>query len=309
VKGTLTPAAGLAVLKFGESVESVATKSGVFRLLATRPGVELHEGAMVRGKHLNLVPFDDSADSATEVYYIVSGSLRTVLPTGVITVRAGDVLVTEGLSEPVIFETLEDVRFLYFSTRPTFNQVGENLRELMRLAGDVEIRDGYTAGHCLRMQRLAFATGRELGLPHQRQYNLEYGSYLHDVGKLQVSQKILTKRGSLTEEEWAEMRRHPGYGKTMLERTFLNTAAQIVEQHHERLDGSGYPFGLRGDEILLESLIVGVADTYDAMVTERPYRPASTRDRALGELRDAAGARFPPDVVDAFRAVEGRASH
>ncbi len=306
--GELTLTAGLAVVKCGESDDTVATRSGVFRLLASRPGVELHEGTMRRGRHLNLVPFEDPAEDAVEVYYILRGSLRAEMPSGVVTAGRGDVLVAEGLSEPVIFETLDDVQFLYFSTKRTFKEVAGNLRELMRLASDVEIRDGYSAGHSLRMQRLAFAAGRELGLPHPRLYNLEYGSYLHDVGKLRIPRSILVKPGALTAEEWAEMRRHPAYGREMLEPTFLRAAGQIVEQHHERLDGSGYPLGLRGDEILVESLIVGVVDTFDSMTTERPYRPAATRERALRELERAAGVLFPRDVVEAFCAIEGRVS-
>ncbi len=306
MKGEFPLTTGLAVVKSGESSDAVSTRSGVFRLLVSRPGMELHAGTIERGKHLNLVPFEDPAEDAAEVYYIVQGSLRAVLASGVVTARRGDVLIAEGLSEPVIFETLDEVQFLYFSTKRTFSQIATNLRELMRLASDVEIRDGYTAGHCLRMQRLAFATGRELGLPQPRMYNLEYGSYLYDVGKLRIPQTVLLKPGALTDEEWVDMRKHPEYGRDMLTPTFLREAAPIVQQHHERLDGSGYPLGLRGEEILVESLIVGVVDTYEAMTNERPYRPAVLRERALSELDRAAGTLFPRDVVQAFRAVEGK---
>ncbi len=295
---------GLVILRSGESVESVTTKSGVFRLLASLPGVELHLGTLVKGKQLNLVPFDGSPEGASEAYYVLRGSLRASPPTGPIRVGQGDLILAESLTEPVIFETTEEVEFLYISNRPTFHQVSGQLRELMRLAAEVETRDAYSAGHCLRIQKLAFATGKELGLPHPRLYLLEYGSYLHDLGNLRLPRAMLVKRGALTAEEWVEMKRHPGYGKDMLRGTFIPDAGLIVEQHHERLDGSGYPQGLRGDQIQVEASIVGVVDTFDAMTTERPYRPAATREQALSELEDSAGALFPRDVVSAFRTAE-----
>ena len=157
---------------------------------------------------------------------------------------------------------------------------------------------------------MSFATGRELGLPHYRLHLLDCGAYLHDLGKVKVPLEILNKPARLTPEEFAVIQRHPSFGREMLEGTWMKPSGLIVEQHHERLDGSGDPFGLAGDEILVESYIVAVADTYDAMTTDRPYRKALTPEEAFAELNKYAGTHHLKEVVKAFfsaiRQVESR---
>ncbi len=295
---------GLYVYRNSDHFETVTTKSGAFRLLASHPGIEIHEGTMVKGKQLNLLPFGDGDPAAAEAYYILCGTMRATLPTCVITVGRNDLIVTSSLKGPVIFETLEDVRFLYVCSRSTFGEVSTKLRELTHLAAEVELRDGHTAGHGLRVQSLAFATGQQLGMSHERLHDLEYGAYLHDVGKCRIPLTILTKPGALDEEEWTEMRRHSEYGMQMVLETTLRGAAKIIEQHHERFNGSGYPRGLSGDEIMPEALVVGIADTFDSLTSGRPWRPALPRGHALRVLEDAAGVLFPRDLLKAFRAAE-----
>jgi putative nucleotidyltransferase with HDIG domain len=153
---------------------------------------------------------------------------------------------------------------------------------------------------------LAIRTGERLGLPGQRLIDLSYGAYLHDVGKVRVPVGILNKPGRLTDEEWVEMRRHPEYGAEMLrEKNFLRAAAQIVVSHHENYDGSGYPHGLRGEEIPMEARVVSVVDAYDAITSERPYQVAGAKSKAVQELRLNAGTQFDPRVVRAFLSVIG----
>ncbi|MEW6045648.1 MAG: HD-GYP domain-containing protein [Bacillota bacterium] len=169
------------------------------------------------------------------------------------------------------------------------------------LAALVEGKDQYTEDHCHHMAELALQLGIRMGLPPGRLDQLTYAAILHDIGKVGVPDQILGKKGPLTESEWELMRQHPTIGAKVLERIdFLKDAAEIVEQHHERYDGTGYPKGLAGEAIRLEARILAVVDAYDAMVTTRPYRKAMTRAEAVEELRRCAGNQFDPAVVQAL---------
>jgi len=174
----------------------------------------------------------------------------------------------------------------------------ESLTQSMEMA--IELRDPYTAKHQSRVARLATAIAAEMGLPEERIEGLKYASLLHDIGKLSVPTQILTKPTKLSEEELALIRSHPKRGYDIFKQVdFPWPVAEIVYQHHERLDGSGYPRGLKGDEILLEARILAVADVVDAMVSYRPYRPALGLDKALEEISNGRGRLYDPDVVDA----------
>ena len=178
---------------------------------------------------------------------------------------------------------------------------------LRSLATAIDTRDDYTGGHVERVARYAAATGRELGLAGEALRALWIGALLHDVGKIGVSDAILKKPGALTDEEYEEMKRHPGIGgKVMDSSSFLRPGLPAVLHHQEHWDGTGYPSGLRGEEISLQGRIVAVVDCYDAIVTARPYRGAASEDDALAEIRACAGTQFDPAVVDAFIRAAGR---
>jgi response regulator RpfG family c-di-GMP phosphodiesterase len=177
---------------------------------------------------------------------------------------------------------------------------------LRSLATAIETRDDYTGGHVERVARYATATGREMGLAGEELRSLWVGALLHDVGKIGVPDQVLKKPAPLTYEEYEEMKRHPEIGATIMQRSsFLRPGLPAVLHHQERYDGSGYPYGLRGDDISLQGRIVAVVDTYDAIVSSRPYRNGSTYEHALAEIVRNAGSQFDPQVVDAFlRAAE-----
>lgn len=290
---------GLQIRRKGDALETVQTKAVVLNLLAGG-GMEVVEGVLSTGGRITLLGSDQIGDEAQEIYYLLAGSLAQVDSPDSEVLVSGDYLVTRNLQEDAIFTALEEVRFLYVTSKPFFKEISIRLQDLMRLAVEVEMRDGYTAEHCLRLQRLSFATGKAIGLSGHRLHLLDHGSYLHDVGKAKVPVEILQKPSSLSPSEWTIIKRHPTYGREMLESTFVREAGPIVEQHHERLDGSGYPLGLQGDEILTESYIVAIADTYDAMTTDRSYRKALPQEEAVAELQRFADIHYPKELVAAF---------
>lgn len=172
------------------------------------------------------------------------------------------------------------------------------------LARVTEIRDPYTAGHQIRVARLAKEIGGRLGLDAQRLEGLETAAKLHDIGKIYVPAEFLAKPGALREAEMNLMKYHPEIGHQIVEDIpFAMPVGAMILQHHERLDGTGYPRGLKGDDIVLEARIIAVADVFEAMSSYRPYRPGLGQEAALRELRTKKGTAFDPDAVDALNDV------
>jgi putative nucleotidyltransferase with HDIG domain len=175
---------------------------------------------------------------------------------------------------------------------------------LKSLTAALETRDAETHGHSERVVTFSLRLGRELGLDKAQMTALEFGSLLHDIGKIGVPDAILRKPAKLDEAEWTKMREHPLHGQAILrEIEFLEGAARVVAQHHERWDGSGYPLGLKGCEIDLNARIFAVADAFDAMVSDRVYRRGRSYEAAAAELDAWAGRQFDPKVVAAFHRV------
>jgi len=172
---------------------------------------------------------------------------------------------------------------------------------LSTLSRAIEARDPYTRGHSDRVTEIAEAIARRLGWDEERLELLQLGGPLHDVGKLGVSEEVLAKPGRLDEEELAQIREHPKLGARILLRiAALRGALPYVLYHHERWDGAGYPTGRAGEQIPLEARVLAVADAFDAMTSDRPYRPALDREDALAEVARCAGTQFDPEIVRIF---------
>jgi diguanylate cyclase (GGDEF)-like protein/putative nucleotidyltransferase with HDIG domain len=191
----------------------------------------------------------------------------------------------------------------------SLEQANKLLRErstaaMQSLSATVDARDAYTAGHSRRVQQLALAIGRELGLSQAELDLLGHAALFHDIGKLAIPDAILLKPASLTAEEWELMQRHADEGARIIDRLgFLNDAVPAIRHHHERFDGTGYPDGLKGEEIPLGARIIHVADALDSMLTTRIYRAARPASEALDELRRAAGTQFCPRCVAALERI------
>ncbi len=182
-----------------------------------------------------------------------------------------------------------------------------SLEAIEVLNATVEARDPYTAGHSLRVQRIALAIGLELELDSSRMTILGHGALFHDVGKLAVSDAVLLKPGKLDRDEYELIKLHSEKGAEIVGKLGrLRDAVPLIRHHHERWDGHGYPDGLAGEAIPLEAAIVGLADAWDSMTTDRPYARALTLEEAHAEIRSGRGSQFSPAVVDAFLAAARR---
>ncbi len=186
--------------------------------------------------------------------------------------------------------------------RSRTRQLAEAVREgVLMLAQAAEAKDDDTGGHVLRIKRLTTAIALELGLDYEEAERIGFFSMMHDVGKIHVPDRILQKKGPLTPEEWKIMQSHTLAGEKILGTTsFYATARKIARSHHEKMDGSGYPDGLKGDRIPFEARIVAVADVYDALGHERPYKPAWPRQKVLTEMRRLSGWHLDPEIVSAW---------
>lgn len=172
---------------------------------------------------------------------------------------------------------------------------------LMGLLGIVDAKDPYTHGHSLRVTQIAMMIGKVMGFNQGRLRDLYEASCLHDLGKTQVPNNILNKAGWLTEDEMQCMQKHSQVGYDLLcQHPLFGGIASIIQAHHERWDGLGYPFGLVGEAIPLEARIIAIADAFDAMTSDRPYRKGLCHSYGVQEIRSHSGDQFDPLCVEAF---------
>jgi len=201
----------------------------------------------------------------------------------------------------IVFRDITERKKAEQELKESWNRLHRALEgTIQAISTTIEMRDPYTAGHQRRVARLAEAIALETALPETRVEGLKLAAEIHDIGKIYVPAEILSKPTKLTELEYTIIKTHPQAGYEILKNIeFPWPIATIVLQHHERMDGSGYPGGLKGDDILLEARILAVADVVEAMSSHRPYRPAFGLDMALNEIQANRGLLYGPDEVDA----------
>jgi HD-GYP domain-containing protein (c-di-GMP phosphodiesterase class II) len=248
---------------------------------------------------------------ALEYLHVLSGSLNLKTQVGSKAIKAGDSFYKSPVDEHYIFQAQGMTEFLYVTSQPVFHQYSKVTKELMELSVAIEQKDGYTVDHCHRINRLSMLVGEKIGLNSKQMKSLNIASFLHDVGKLKIPLEILQKPEALTSEEWDIMKKHSSYGREILEEIglpFLVDAGKVVEQHHERYDGKGYPKGLSKDEIRIESSIISVVDSFDAMTSDRVYRKGRTIEEALKEIVDNSGKMYHPRIVEVFLSLKDKIS-
>lgn len=205
-----------------------------------------------------------------------------------------------------------DLRTVFRAERDRAQELQDSYRATVRaLANAVEARDAYTGQHAERVTAYGLELARVVGLPVDESPELEFGFLLHDIGKVAVPDAILFKTSRLTPEEFALIARHPVIGAEILrDIAFLGEGSLVVRHHHERWDGGGYPDGLAGEAIPLVARVFSVADTLDALTSDRPYQQAATWESARAIIRAVAGTQFDPAVVEAYdRVPDERFAH
>ena len=181
------------------------------------------------------------------------------------------------------------------------DQLEHTEKVIFMLAQAIEAKDAYTEGHLRRLRAYGERLALACGLSPSEVRAVRYGGILHDIGKIGVDEAIISKPGPLTPEEMAKMRRHPEIGAQIISQMrFAREVAPIISAHHEYWDGSGYPCGLKGEEIPIGARIITIVDAYDAMTTDRPYRAALSEEETVRRLRAARGTQFDPEVLDVF---------
>jgi HD-GYP domain-containing protein (c-di-GMP phosphodiesterase class II) len=285
---------GVHIGRESDFIKQARKKSTEIRLLAKGNGIEVMKQYIAPNSHITLTCEPDW--NGFEFYFILDGALVCRDEKGRTTrLRSGDYIAVTHLMKDVYFRTETGVTLLYMSSQPVFHALSDEIQGLVALAREVERKDSHTQEHCERIQSLSMLVGERMKLPPDRLELLIYAALLHDIGKIGIPNHILKKSGPLTREEWQEIEKHPSAGRAIIEKTFLRDAGPIIEQHHERCDGTGYPFGLKGDEILIEARIIAVVDAFDAMSSDRPYRKALTNDEVIAELRRCSGTQFDPE--------------
>lgn len=260
---------------------------------------------MVLGVTLNTIILSGYLALSTNISFINTwiGNIRGLFPNALAVGTIGIIIALAFLSYgygavilffgPLLlarysFKLYIDMRNLYISTIEALNKA-------------VEAKDSYTSGHANRVEELAVGLAKAYHLSFDSIENIRTAAILHDIGKIGIKDEILNKAGKLTKEEYETIMKHPSIGADIIGKVnFLQDVTKIVRHHHEKYDGTGYPDGLKGEEIPIEASILMIADTYDAMTTDRPYRKALTKEMAIEELRKYSGTQFDPRLVDVF---------
>lgn len=251
----------------------------------------------------------NTPDPIVETYTLLEGIVEIEYNGLSRTLEIGETINASHYKNTISFHSRTDAEILIKMSTEHFEPGFFETRILQQEADAIEALDGYTYMHCNRIKDFSLKVWTHLGLPKEKLRILRWGAYFHDIGKRAIPLKVLNKPGKLTAEEWKIMKTHTTEGaKIMREHKidWLKDAAFIVEQHHERYDGKGYPRGLKGNDIALEASIVSVVDAFDAMTTDRVYKKALPLKEAVQELIEGKGKQFNPRVVDAFLEVMDR---
>lgn len=285
-------------------------ESNNYKIVGAYSGEEALEKAFTQLPDLVLLDVMMPGISGFEVCRCLKSDKRTQLtPVVILTalqdfqskIQGLEVGADDFLSKPFnLTELLTRVRNL-LRVKHLTDQLERTESVIFALARAVEAKDFYTKEHLQRIANYAERMAQALKLDSGEMLAIRYGGILHDIGKIGISEAILRKPGSLTEEEWLEIKKHPIIGESIIQpMRFANKVGPIVRGHHERWDGKGYPDGIKEKNIPLGARIVALVDSYDAMTTDRPYRKALSAEKACKQIEQDAGTKFDPELADVF---------
>ena len=268
-------------------------------LLARRPGIEVMLQQMEEGASVWLSPA--SSHESVEFFYILSGCLRLCIPDEPKLLIPGDSFYTDWLEDNLRIEVVKSTTLLYITNKPMFENLSDYHTKLRNLIYQVDAKDMSTYEHSVHVLNYSLKLATRLERSQRDIDDLANAALFHDIGKCYVADEILKKPGQLTDEEMHIMKKHPLDSAKLLEPIFGKRVAEIAMHHHEKLDGSGYPYGLSGDQLSMESRIIAVADSFDAMTRARVYnKHCKTKLQALEELCSMTD-QYDPDVCEALR--------
>ncbi|MGD6776807.1 MULTISPECIES: HD domain-containing phosphohydrolase [Bacillaceae] len=285
--------------KKGTNLEQVTFDNYDMSLLAKGNGTEVILQTIERGNIFYVYPSEN--EGVMEFFYILEGQITCEVDGEKISLGPKDYFTATDIEVPIHFTALTEVSYIWVITEPTFHELSTSVKALKEVVHKVESRDVYTFDHSKRVAKYSVKIAKKLKLSTDRLENLFIASILHDIGKINIPSEVLNKPAKLTNEEFDLIKKHPADGAEMVKDLYYgDTIATIIEQHHERLNGVGYPQKLKGDDILLEARIIAVSDTFDAMTEDRAYRNAFTPEYAIDELQRLAPSQYDPDVVNAL---------
>lgn len=268
-------------------------------LLARRPGIEVMLQQMDEGASVWLSPA--ASHEGMEFFYILSGCLRLCIPDEPKLLIPGDSFYTDWLEGDLRIEVVKATTILYITNKPLFDDLSDFQSNLKNLLRQVDSKDNSTYEHSMHVLDYSLKLATQLERCQRDIDDLCNAALFHDIGKCYVPDEILKKPEHLTDEEMHIMKKHPLDSAKLLEPIFGKRVAEIAKHHHEKLDGSGYPNGLKGDELSMESRIIAVADSFDAMTRARVYtKRCKSKLEALEELCSMT-KQYDPDVCEALR--------
>ncbi len=292
---------GLMINSTNSPLDKVTLAKSELKLLASGDGVEIMHQELNENIIFDVYPAENGS-TIVEFFYILEGKIQYLSANEeeMTIINSGDYFYTQNLTEPHVFKALTKVKLLYISSQPVFHYLGESLVELHKINEEIDKKDKYTHGHSERVLDIVIKIALEMRLNRDKIAALSIAALFHDLGKIFVEDNILSKPSELSDSEFENIKKHPENSAKYVKNIKYIDVSEIVMQHHERMDGSGYPNGLKGDEITIEAKIIAVADTFDAMTSDRPYRKALTHQEAIDEIVKLSGIKYDPQVVLAF---------
>lgn len=291
------------MINFQKSTTQIKNFKPLVKLLGSGDGIEITQYEVGKNSALFIKPSIEI--STYEFYYIVKGKIEyksTIY-------SQNDYFDVEYINKDFALKALEDTIILFISSNiGEFENASNFNNVLLKQLESIQKKDHYTFEHCLRVKRLVISIAKVLKLNDTELKNLAFAAYFHDVGKIKIDDKILNKLGFYTEDEYSQMKKHVTYSYDIISEAITSEVADILLLHHEKLDGSGYPKGLKGDEISYLGRILAVVDTFDAMTTDRVYKKGKDTDTAIKELYSLSH-QYDINIIRVLEKVINNQSH
>ncbi len=294
---------GFIVFKDGKAIKEDINKAGRFRLMVQNDDFEIFESHIHAGRSIICQPYE--CQDSMNVVFVLSGKLYHTNTNSYI--FGGEYYTFKNLNETHHLSVEEDTVLLMIRKKGFFIEQVSKTSKVTEIMELIQEKDNYTEEHCNSTGNLATKIATYLNLSDKIIQNVLYVAKIHDIGKIHIPIEILNKPGKLTPEEFDFIKTHPQKGYDIaMEILADEEIANIILHHHEKIDGSGYPFGLKAQDISIEAKIICVADSFDAMTSDRPYRKAMSVDEAIQEIKAYSGKWYEKEIVEALIEVIGR---